>query len=65
LHKDAVNRGREPPSQAWVNSGSSADAPGMTHLLNLLCGSVLVYASVTRGGLAVARGLELALRRAG
>jgi len=30
----------------------------MTHLLNLLCGTFLVYASVTRGGLAVAYGLE-------
>ena len=30
---------------------------GMTHLLNILCDGVLVYASVTRGGLAVARGL--------
>jgi hypothetical protein len=30
---------------------------GMTHLLNVLCYGVLVYATVTRGGLAVARGL--------
>ncbi len=29
----------------------------MTHLLNVLCNGVLVYTSVTRGGLAVARGL--------
>jgi hypothetical protein len=29
----------------------------MTHLLNILCNGVLVYVSVTRGGLAVARGL--------
>ena len=28
----------------------------MTHLLNALCGTVLVYASVTRGGMLVARG---------
>jgi hypothetical protein len=37
----------------------------MTHLMNALCASVLVYASVTRGGLAVARGIEYVVRRAG
>jgi len=37
----------------------------MTHLLNLLCGSLLIYASVTRGGLAVAQGFEYLARRAG
>jgi hypothetical protein len=36
----------------------------MTHLLNLICGSVLVYGSVTRGGLAVARGFEYIVNRA-
>jgi hypothetical protein len=29
----------------------------MTHLLNILCDGVLIYAFVTRGGLAVASGL--------
>ncbi len=37
----------------------------MTHLLNALCGTVLVYATITRGGLAVARGFEYLARRAG
>ena len=35
----------------------------MTQVLNLLCGSVLIYASVTRGSLAVARGIELVYAR--
>jgi hypothetical protein len=35
----------------------SAPSSGMTHLLNILCDGVLIYASVTRGGLAVSRGL--------
>jgi len=43
----------------------SGDAWAMTHLLNALCGTILVYASVTRGGLAVAKGLELVTRKAG
>jgi hypothetical protein len=29
----------------------------MTHLLNILCDGILIYVSVTRGGLAVSRGL--------
>jgi hypothetical protein len=32
--------------------------------MNLLCGSFLIYASVTRGGLAVAHGFEYLARRA-
>ena len=32
--------------------------PPVTHLLNLTCASVLFYASVTRGGLVLARVLE-------
>jgi hypothetical protein len=35
----------------------------MTHLLNSLSATVLVYASVTRGGLGVARVLERVTRR--
>ena len=35
----------------------------MTHLLNILCDGVPIYASVTRGGLAVARGLAYATRK--
>ncbi len=34
----------------------------VTHLLNLLCVTVLFYAGVTRGGLAVARVLERVVR---
>jgi hypothetical protein len=37
----------------------------MTHLMNLLCGTVLTYASVTRGGLAVAHGFAFIAKRAG
>ena len=33
------------------------EALGMTHLVNIVSDGVLIYASVTRGGLAVARGL--------
>ena len=35
----------------------------MTHFLNLICATVLFYASVTRGGLGIARVLELAFNR--
>jgi hypothetical protein len=35
----------------------------MTHLLNILCSSILVYASVTRGGLGFARVLQFAVNR--
>jgi hypothetical protein len=35
----------------------------MTHLMNLLCGTFLIYASVTRGGFAVAHGFEYVARR--
>jgi hypothetical protein len=37
--------------------------PGMAHTLTALSATFLVYVTVTRGGLAVARGLE-ALQRA-
>jgi hypothetical protein len=47
-----------------MNRPGRGDPLGMAHLMNLLCASVLVYASVTRGGLAVARGLEFVLRKA-
>jgi hypothetical protein len=36
----------------------------MVHLLNVLCGTFLVYALFTRGGLAVARGLEYVASKA-
>lgn len=36
----------------------------MTHLANTLCGTFLVYASVTRGGLGVALVLERLFRTA-
>ena len=36
----------------------------MVHFVNSLCGSLIVYVSITRGGLAVARGLEYVTRRA-
>jgi hypothetical protein len=35
----------------------------MTHFLNLICATFLFYAAVTRGGLGVARVLELAFAR--
>jgi len=34
----------------------------MTHLLDMACASVVFYATVTRGGLVVARVLERAVR---
>jgi hypothetical protein len=50
-----VNHATEPPPERWVKRAAVGDDRGVAHLLNLLSGSVLVYASVTRGGLAVAR----------
>jgi len=47
-----------------MNRPAGGDPLRMAHLMNYLCASVLVYASVTRGGLAVARGLEFVLRKA-
>ena len=35
----------------------------MTHLVNLLCVTILIYASVTRGALGVARVLEHVTRK--
>jgi hypothetical protein len=37
----------------------------MIHFVNSLCSTLIVYISITRGGLAVARGLEYVTRRAG
>jgi hypothetical protein len=37
----------------------------MVHLMNVLCGTFLVYAFVTRGGLAVSRGLAYIASKAG
>jgi len=50
-----VNRATEPPGERWVKRAVVGDDREVAHLLNLLSGSVLVYASVTRGGMAVAR----------
>jgi hypothetical protein len=47
-----------------MNRGGAGDDRAMTPFLNALCASVLVYASVTRGGLAVARGFEYIARKA-
>jgi hypothetical protein len=47
-----------------MNRPAGGDPLGMAHLMNVLCATVLVYASITRGGLAVARGLEFVLRKA-
>jgi len=41
-----------------MNRASTGDDAGMAHLTNLLAADVLIYAFVTRGGLAVARVLE-------
>jgi hypothetical protein len=49
-----------------MNRPAGGDDPGMAHFVNAVCGSVLIYASVTRGALMVARGLTfVAARRAG
>lgn len=58
-----MNHGAEPPAKRWINQRRDGDDPPMTQVLNLLCGSVLIYASVTRGSLAVARGIELVYAR--
>lgn len=50
-----VNQATEPPRERWVKRAAVGDDREVAHLLNLLSGSVLVYASVTRGGMAVAR----------
>jgi hypothetical protein len=50
-----VNHAAEPPRERWVKRAAVGDDREVAHLLNLLSGSVLVYASVTRGGMAVAR----------
>jgi len=36
----------------------------MVHFVNSLCSCLIVYVSITRGGVMVARGLEYATRRA-
>lgn len=48
-----------------MNRRGRGDDSGMAHLMNLLCGCLIVYAYVTRGGLAVARGLEYVSRKVG
>jgi hypothetical protein len=35
----------------------------MTHFLNSVCASLIVYVSITRGGVQVARALELVVKR--
>jgi hypothetical protein len=60
-----VNNPAEPSAERWMNRARPGDDPGMAHLLNALCATVLVYAAFTRGGLAVARGLEYIASKAG
>jgi hypothetical protein len=48
-----------------MNRSPCPDDGHVTQLLNLVSSSVLTYAVVTRGGLTVARGLELLTRRSG
>jgi hypothetical protein len=52
-----VKRGAEPLCERWMNQCLGGDDRHVAHLLNLLSGTVLTYAFVTRGGLTVARGL--------
>jgi hypothetical protein len=47
-----------------MNRPGGGDPLRMAHLMNVLCATVLIYASVTRGGVAVARGLQFVLRKA-
>jgi hypothetical protein len=58
-----VNRAAEPSPERWMKRAAVGDALRMAHLMNLLCGTVLVYALFTRGGLAVARGIEFVVRK--
>jgi hypothetical protein len=54
-----VNQPAEPPAQLlvkWQQVGD--DEATVAHLFTLLSGSFLIYAGVTRGGLAFARLLE-------
>ena len=48
-----------------MNRRAGGDDPCMAHLMNLLCATTLTYAYVTRGALAVARGLAYVSRKAG
>jgi hypothetical protein len=48
-----------------MNRGRRPDDGHVTQFLNLVSSSVLTYAIVTRGGMTVARGLELLTRRSG
>jgi hypothetical protein len=58
-----VNRGSEPPVRRWIKRQTIGDdGRTVAHLLNLLSANVVVYAAVTRGGLAVARVLERVVR---
>jgi hypothetical protein len=58
-----VNRPAEPPVQRWVNVAPPGDDQGVAHLLNVLSGSVLLYAGVTRGALLVSRLLARVARK--
>jgi hypothetical protein len=49
-----------------MNRLPRGDDHGMAHFVNACCGSLLIYASVTRGALVFAKGLaHVAARRAG
>lgn len=41
-----------------MKRGPGGDTPAMMHFANALCATVLIYGTVTRGGLGVARMLE-------
>ena len=54
---------RQPVGKSCSSLAVGPASSGMTHLLNILCDGVLIYASVTRGGLGVARGLTYVTRK--
>ena len=41
-----------------MKRGAGGDTRAMTHFANALCATILIYGTVTRGGLGVARILE-------
>ena len=43
--------------------GTNPEGAAMMHFLNALCATVLIYASVTRGALGVARILERLVKK--
>ena len=51
----AVKRAAEPPFRRWIKRPRGREDPLMHHFLDTLAASVVVYASVTRGGLLFAR----------